>query len=317
MKNVYFKIAGIQNGNYSFPENIKIGDRVDLVHEKDNKYDPNAVAVFFEGTQLGYVPKASNKHMKPCIKDDMQGFTVVESDIQSFIVSEKITSAVVTWLKNPTSGMSHSIELTLDKTPPYTHKNLTVEYRHYNKDGEHVLCEFMSLEERKAKGLYMSITSFLTHIEDKYMIRENLDRLRQYQSTRTEQHVLDAQAKYGTLMHEFIEYINTGKSKTADKIKKITEGLELIKAEKIVFDDDLMLAGTMDHRAKDVVIDWKSGSFEAPKHKYQISFYCHNEGVSEGRIYYFGVDTKKGYKEVILYQDQIHLGYNFIKNLIK
>ena len=315
--NVYFRIAGIQNGNYKFPENIKVGDRVNLVHEKDNKYDPNAVAIMFEGTQLGYIPKASNKHMKPSVKDDMQGFTVVDCDVQSFVVKEQIKTAIITWIKLPENGMSHSIELTLDKTPPFTYKNLQTTYRHYNQKGECVDCEFMPLVERKEKGLYMSITSFLTHVEEKYTIKENLDRLREYQATRTEQHVLDAQAKYGTAIHEFIQFVTTGKSDTADKIKKITEGLEFVEAEKTVYDDDLMLAGTMDYRAKTVIIDWKSGSYESPKHKYQIAFYCHVEDITEGRIVYFGVKTKKGYKEVTLYQDQIHLGYNFITNLVK
>jgi hypothetical protein len=39
-------------------ENLKTGDKVQLVHEKDNKYDPNALAVQTPGGQmLGYVGK--------------------------------------------------------------------------------------------------------------------------------------------------------------------------------------------------------------------------------------------------------------------
>ena len=34
---------------------------VDLIPEPDNEHDPNAIAVYFEGTHLGYVPKEHNK----------------------------------------------------------------------------------------------------------------------------------------------------------------------------------------------------------------------------------------------------------------
>jgi len=39
---------------------LKLGTPVTLVSEPENPYDPNAVAIYYEGTKLGYVPKYKN-----------------------------------------------------------------------------------------------------------------------------------------------------------------------------------------------------------------------------------------------------------------
>lgn len=39
---------------------LKIGDRLRLVREPDNPYDPNAVRVEWQGVKLGYVPRREN-----------------------------------------------------------------------------------------------------------------------------------------------------------------------------------------------------------------------------------------------------------------
>jgi hypothetical protein len=41
-------------------EKLKLGTPVSLKVEPENPYDPNAVAVYFEQTKLGYVPQAKN-----------------------------------------------------------------------------------------------------------------------------------------------------------------------------------------------------------------------------------------------------------------
>lgn len=41
-------------------EKLVIGAPVILMAESDNPYDPEAVAVYFEKTKLGYIPKAQN-----------------------------------------------------------------------------------------------------------------------------------------------------------------------------------------------------------------------------------------------------------------
>lgn len=41
-------------------DGLEEGDRLCLVAEPDNPHDPNAVAVYWEGFKLGYVPKRDN-----------------------------------------------------------------------------------------------------------------------------------------------------------------------------------------------------------------------------------------------------------------
>ncbi|MFA7240174.1 MAG: HIRAN domain-containing protein [Sulfuricellaceae bacterium] len=42
-------------------ENLRIGDRLDLIREPDNPYDARAVRVEWQGQFLGYVPRADNE----------------------------------------------------------------------------------------------------------------------------------------------------------------------------------------------------------------------------------------------------------------
>jgi len=41
-------------------DELKLGTSVTLKSEPDNPYDPNAVAIYFKETKLGYVPQAKN-----------------------------------------------------------------------------------------------------------------------------------------------------------------------------------------------------------------------------------------------------------------
>jgi len=40
---------------------VRIGDRLTLSREPDNRHDPNAVRVDWNGRQLGYVPRRENR----------------------------------------------------------------------------------------------------------------------------------------------------------------------------------------------------------------------------------------------------------------
>lgn len=40
---------------------IRIGDRLALIREPDNRHDANAIRVEWNGRQLGYVPRAENR----------------------------------------------------------------------------------------------------------------------------------------------------------------------------------------------------------------------------------------------------------------
>ncbi|MDO5028799.1 MAG: HIRAN domain-containing protein [Bacillota bacterium] len=43
-------------------EELELGQRVDLVREEDNPYDQDAVAIYYKGKKIGYVPAI---HTKP------------------------------------------------------------------------------------------------------------------------------------------------------------------------------------------------------------------------------------------------------------
>jgi len=44
-------------------EHLKLGTPVTLRSEPENPYDPEAVAVYYENTKLGYVPQAKNSYI--------------------------------------------------------------------------------------------------------------------------------------------------------------------------------------------------------------------------------------------------------------
>lgn len=53
-----FHVAGVQyHEAIEVMSVIKVGDKVRLVRDEDNKYDPNAVAIFYGNTHIGYVPR--------------------------------------------------------------------------------------------------------------------------------------------------------------------------------------------------------------------------------------------------------------------
>lgn len=42
-------------------ENLKIGTKLQLKVEQDNKFDARAVAIYYNGHKLGFVPKSENR----------------------------------------------------------------------------------------------------------------------------------------------------------------------------------------------------------------------------------------------------------------
>ena len=57
-----FHIRGFQHWDGVLQlENMKPGMKVDLVAEPDNPHDPDAIALYFNNTKLGYVPAESNE----------------------------------------------------------------------------------------------------------------------------------------------------------------------------------------------------------------------------------------------------------------
>lgn len=55
-------LAGFQfhEGKHLWEE-LRVGDRLDLIREPENPYDARAVRVEWQGNKLGYVPRADNE----------------------------------------------------------------------------------------------------------------------------------------------------------------------------------------------------------------------------------------------------------------
>ena len=67
-----FNIAGFTyyDGVDCFRE-LHIGTHLKLVLEEDNKYDPRAVAIYFEDYKLGFVPRDENRIIYKLLKIEL------------------------------------------------------------------------------------------------------------------------------------------------------------------------------------------------------------------------------------------------------
>lgn len=56
-----FFIAGFQyHEGAQVLSKLKVGKKIKMIAEFDNPYDPNAVALYYKGSHLGYVPRVKN-----------------------------------------------------------------------------------------------------------------------------------------------------------------------------------------------------------------------------------------------------------------
>lgn len=59
-----FYVAGFQHYDGALVlDKLKPGKRLKMMFEQDNPYDPNAVALYYKKTKLGYVPRCENETM--------------------------------------------------------------------------------------------------------------------------------------------------------------------------------------------------------------------------------------------------------------
>lgn len=58
---------------------LKAGKKIRLVREKENKYDKQAVAVFFGDTHIGYIPRQQNEALSKLL--DMGYADIFETSI--------------------------------------------------------------------------------------------------------------------------------------------------------------------------------------------------------------------------------------------
>ncbi len=61
---IHFKIAGFTyyEGVDVFTD-IKMGTKLDLIPEPDNRHDVYAVGIYFNNKKLGYIPRACNREI--------------------------------------------------------------------------------------------------------------------------------------------------------------------------------------------------------------------------------------------------------------
>ena len=71
-------LAGFQyHAGAALWDELKVGDSLTLTREPDNPFDANAVRVFWQGQQLGYLPRAENA----AVAEAMDGGGRVEARI--------------------------------------------------------------------------------------------------------------------------------------------------------------------------------------------------------------------------------------------
>lgn len=113
-----FFVRGFQY--YEGPDIIRQINReglVDLVREPDNLYDENAIAIYFEGHKIGYVPRETNLVLSNILDADLLDLqaeiTFVEPDAATW---EQISVAIYA-LKEKTKDLPE--HLTTIETPEY------------------------------------------------------------------------------------------------------------------------------------------------------------------------------------------------------
>lgn len=91
-----FNIAGFTyyDGVDCFRE-LKIGTHLKLVLEEDNKYDPRAVAIYFENYKLGFVPRAENRIIYKLLKIELDCLMVKVQMVDANAMPEDQIGVVV------------------------------------------------------------------------------------------------------------------------------------------------------------------------------------------------------------------------------
>lgn len=96
-----FNIAGFSywDGPEAFEE-LKVGKRLDLVREPDNKFDDYAVAIYCGDFKLGYIPRSDNHDISKYL--DMGLDDIYETRIQRISPDEHPENQieVIVYVKN-------------------------------------------------------------------------------------------------------------------------------------------------------------------------------------------------------------------------
>ena len=110
-----FYIAGVQHHElHEVIEDLKEADELELVCEPDNKFDPNAIRIEWDGTMLGYVPKKFSAEVNAALE--------VGRDLVCTIT--KLTPSAKPW--EQCEVLIHELDDTIDlesEEPPFEDEN--------------------------------------------------------------------------------------------------------------------------------------------------------------------------------------------------
>lgn len=297
---VSFKVAGLMSQGEEVTS-LRPTGYVLFKAEPENEYDPGAVAVYYSGVRVGYVPK-SGGYQKQAVAA-MKGKVVSCSYVHGYADGKPM------W-NDDGEGELRSIRLEIEEK---------------KEEGGKVI-----------GGQYLRVTSFLKHF-DPYGGGEGLIRWAFGQGETFDEYkqALDKCADDGTLMHDSIE--NYFKDEGGFGREHLPEGFdnfvnkfepEFIYGEERFYDSKLMVTGQPDfvgyvtYKGRRVlaVVDWKSSKKPSIKHKLQASIYAKNvewEGESPeiALIVAFGADNKQGFSASAVLADQINNNYQAMRHV--
>lgn len=65
---------------------VSVGDKLTLQIEPDNPYDPQAVALYYNDTKIGYVPRDMNENLSKLL---YYGYDIFETKVSQVDANEK------------------------------------------------------------------------------------------------------------------------------------------------------------------------------------------------------------------------------------
>ena len=297
---ISFKVAGLMSQGEEVTS-LRPDGFVLFKAEPENEYDPGAVAVYYGGVRVGYVPK-SGGYQKQALAA-LKGKVVSCSYVHAYKDSKPL------W-NDEGEGELRSIR---------------VEIEEKKEEGGKVI-----------GGQYLRVTSFLKHF-DPYGGGEGLIRwaFGQGQTFDEYKEALNKCADDGTLMHDAIEqsfkdgggeeHLPEGWQNFVDKFEP-----EFCYGEERFYDSTLMVTGQPDFvgyitfkgRRVLAVVDWKSSKKPSIKHKLQASIYATNvewdgEKPELALIVAFGADNKQRFSASAVSADQIANNYQAMRHIKK
>ena len=88
-----FVVAGFKYyGGFQVFDKLKAGKKLKLKLEEDNKYDDNAIEVYYKKVKLGYIPKYQNYSISQILKN---GHNIFEAYVQMIDEKKNIVVAIV------------------------------------------------------------------------------------------------------------------------------------------------------------------------------------------------------------------------------